>query len=66
MNKLVTKTFFSNEYKCTMYMLSVEGGPQDLLARTTESAALEAGAEYVRKNYPHLAVLVPVEGNWPA
>jgi hypothetical protein len=65
MNKLIAKPFYSKEYNCTMYMLSVEGGPQDLLARTTEAAALTAGAAYVKANYPHLAVLVPVEGMWP-
>lgn len=66
MSKLVTKSFVSKEHNCTMYMLSVAGGPQDLLARMTEAAALSAGAAYVKANYPHLAVLVPVEGMWPA
>lgn len=64
--KLTTKQVYSRIEKCNVYMVSVEGGPQDLLARTTEAAALTAGAAYVKANYPHLAVLVSVEGMWPA
>lgn len=33
------------------FIVSVVGGPQDLLARTSEHAAREAGAVYMRANY---------------
>lgn len=33
------------------YIVSVQGGPQDLLARGTEKAALEDGKAYVKRNW---------------
>lgn len=57
--KLATREFFSTDYKCTLYMVSVVGGPQSLLARRTEEAALEDGAAYVAANWGRDA-----DGNW--
>lgn len=41
------------------HMVSVEGGPCDLLTRATVAAALEDGAAYVAKHYGRRA-----DGTW--
>lgn len=58
---LSLRTFVSYEYKCTMYMVSVEGdgAPKDLLARGTAELALSDGAAYVAAKWGRTA-----DGTW--
>lgn len=48
--KLVTRHVVDREGR-GWYMVSVVGGPQDLLKRSTEAAALSDGAAYVAENW---------------
>lgn len=51
MHKIVIREFFSKVHNCTMYMASIDGGPQDLLSRGTKEAALADGASYAAKHW---------------
>ena len=57
--KLTTREFYSKTYGCTMYMVSIVGGPQDLLARGTEAYALADGAVYAAERWGQTA-----DGTW--
>jgi len=52
---------FSKRERCVLFIASVVGGPQDLVARCSEQDARDACRDYVTKHYERLD-----SGEWRA